>query len=135
MSPSHVRYVIVAQWYADTSFAVFFRYVGLSVTLSTKSTKFGSVNTIIKTASVCDGDARSVGGGRGWLADDTDGLASWPVTVGVVEVGVVSQPGADAERYRCACLHCTQGLAGRGVGYRCGFDWGRSSILHRPRCL
>jgi len=31
--------------------------------------------------------------------------------VGVVEVGVVdirysdSQPGADAERYRCACLH------------------------------
>ena len=29
----------------------------------------------------------------GWpvrrLADDTDGLAGWPVTVGVVEVGVV----------------------------------------------
>ena len=42
--------------------------------------------------------------------------------VGVVEVGVldtrhgVSQPGADAERYRCACLHCTHGLAGRGEG-------------------
>jgi len=40
------------------------------------------------------GDASSVG----------DGLSGWPVTVGVVEVGVVdtrygvSQPGADAER-------------------------------------
>ena len=39
------------------------------------------------------------------------GVAGWPVTVGVVEMGVVdtrhgvSQPGADAERYRCACLH------------------------------
>jgi len=32
-------------------------------------------NTTIKTTSVCDGDARSVGGGRGWLAGDTDGLA------------------------------------------------------------
>jgi len=38
------------------------------------------------------------------LAGDTDGLAGWPVTVGVVEVGVVdtrygvSKPGADAER-------------------------------------
>ena len=29
-----------------------------------------------------------VGGGRGWLAGDTDGLAGWPVTVGVVKVGV-----------------------------------------------
>jgi len=29
-----------------------------------------------------------------------DGLAGWLVTVGVVEVGVVSQPRADAERYR-----------------------------------
>jgi len=42
-------------------------------------------------------------------------LAGWRVTVGVVEVGVVdkrygvSQPGADAERYRCVCLHCTHG--------------------------
>jgi len=77
-------------------------------------------NTTIKTTSVCDGDARSVGGGRGCLAGDTDGLAGWPVTV-----GVVSQPGADAERYRCACLHCTQGLAGRGDGYQCSLDWGR----------
>jgi len=40
--------------------------------------------------------------------------------VGVVEVGVVdtrygvSQPGADAERYRCTCLHCSlQGPAGQ----------------------
>jgi len=56
-----------------------------------------TINTIIKTTSVCDGDARSVGGGRGWVVGDTDGLAGWPVTV-----GVVSQPGADAERYRCA---------------------------------
>jgi len=58
-------------------------------------------------------------------------VAGWPVTV--VEVGVVdtcygvNQPGADAERYRCACLHCRQGLAGRGDGYQCGLDWGRSS--------
>jgi len=50
------------------------------------------------------------------------GVADWPVTVGVVEVGVVdtrhrvSQPGADAERYRCACLHCTHELVGRGEG-------------------
>ena len=36
------------------------------------------------------------------------------------------RPGAtDADRYRCACL--TQGLAGRGDGYQCGLDWGRSS--------
>jgi len=33
------------------------------------------INTIIKTTSVCDGDARSVGDGRGWLAGDTDWLA------------------------------------------------------------
>ena len=39
------------------------------------------------------------------------------MTVGVVEVGV-------AERYRCAYLHCTQGLAGRGDGYA----WGRSRL-------
>jgi len=52
-------------------------------------------------------------------------LTRWPVTVGVVDTRYsVSQPGADAERYRCACLHCTQGLAGRGDGYRCGLDWG-----------
>jgi len=57
-----------------------------------------------KTTSVGDGDTRSVGGGCGWLAGDTDELAGWPVTVGVVEVGVVdtryrvSHPGADAER-------------------------------------
>ena len=49
------------------------------------------------------------------LAGDTDGLAGWPVTM-----GVVSQPAADAERYRCAC-------AERGDGYQCGLDWGRSS--------
>ena len=48
----------------------------------------GLINTIIKTTSVCDGDARSVGGGRGWLAGDTDELAGWLVTVGVVQVTV-----------------------------------------------
>jgi len=69
------------------------------------------INTIIKTTSVCDGDATSVGGGYGWPAGDTDGLAGWPVTV-----GVVSQPGADAERYRCACLHCIQGWLGVVTG-------------------
>jgi len=34
-------------------------------------------STTIKTTSVCDGNARSVGGGRGWLAGDTDGLTGW----------------------------------------------------------
>ena len=50
-------------------------------------------------------------------------------------VGVVSQPGADAERYRCACLHCTQtqGLAGRGDGYQCGLDWRRSRSALKSR--
>jgi len=38
------------------------------------------INTTIKIASVCDSGARCVGGGRGWLAGDTDGLADWPVT-------------------------------------------------------
>ena len=33
------------------------------------------INTTIKITSVCDGDARSVGCGRDWLAGDTDGLA------------------------------------------------------------
>ena len=60
-------------------------------------------------------------------------VTGWPVTVGVVEVGVVSQPGADAERYRYACLHCTQGLAGRGDGYQCGLDWGLSSANTQRR--
>ena len=55
-------------------------------------------------------------------------LAGWPVTGGVVEVGVASHPGADAERYTCACLHCTQGLAGRGGKYQCGLDWGLSNV-------
>jgi len=39
-----------------------------------------TINTTIKTTSVFDGDARSVGGGRGWLAGDADGLAGLPVT-------------------------------------------------------
>jgi len=71
-------------------------------------------------------------GGRGWLAGDTDGLVGWPVTVGVVEMGVVdsrygvSQPGADAERYRCVF---TLGLAGRGDAYQCGLDCERSSTV------
>jgi len=58
------------------------------------------INTIIKTTSVCN--ANSVG----------DGLAGRSVTVGVVEVGGVSQPGADAERYRCVfTVHTGAGWA------------------------
>jgi len=39
-------------------------------------------------------------------------VTGWPVTVGVVEVGVVSQPGADAERCRRAfTLHTGAGWA------------------------
>jgi len=51
---------------------------------------------------------------------------------------MVSPPGADAERYRCACLHCTQGLAWRGDGYQCGLDWGvlvRIMGTVRPECM
>ena len=55
-------------------------------------------------------------------------VTGWPVTVGVVEMGVVSQPAADAEQYRCMCLHCTHGLAGRGDGYQCGLNWGHSNV-------
>jgi len=48
---------------------------------------------------------------------------------GRVEVGVVSQPGADAEQYRCAfTLHVvTTSASGRGDGYQCGLDWELSS--------
>jgi len=54
-----------------------------------------------RVASVV-GDTSSVG----------DGLAGWPVTVGVVEVGVVSQPGADAElQVRVFALHTGAGWA------------------------
>jgi len=52
----------------------------------------------------------------------------WPVTVYVVEVGMVSQTGADTEWYRCTCLHCAHGLVGHGDGYQCGLDWGHSSV-------
>jgi len=48
---------------------------------------------------------------------------------------VVSQPAGDAERYRCACLRCTPGLAGRGDGYQCGLlDWVRSSDADACEC-
>ena len=64
------------------------------------------IYTIIKTTRV--GDTRlSVEGVAGWPVI----LTGWPVTVGVVGVDVVdgcysvSQPGTDAERYRCTCLH------------------------------
>jgi len=50
----------------------------------------------------------------GWPAGR---LAGWPAARWRVTVGVISQPAADAERYRCACLHCIQRLAGRGDGY------------------
>jgi len=70
------------------------------------------IYTIIKTTSV--GDARL---SLVCVADWSVILTGWPVTVGVVDTRYgVGQPGADAERYRCACLHCTQGLAGRGDG-------------------
>jgi len=88
-----------------------------------------------KTTNVCDVDARSVGGERNWLAGDTDGLAGWLVMVGVFEVGVVdtrygvSQPGADAERYRCACLYTAhRGWLGVVTGISAASTGGRSSI-------
>ena len=78
-------------------------------TLSSGSTVFGcytvfivpalQIYTVIKTTSVDDARLPAVGV-AGWPVI----LTGWPVTVGVVEVGVVdtrygvSQPGADAER-------------------------------------
>jgi len=60
-------------------------------------------------------------GVAGWLVI----LTGWPVTV---EGGRGQpEPAADAERYRCSCLHCTQRLAGHGDKYQCGLDWGRSN--------
>ena len=47
-------------------------------------------------------------------------LTGWPVTVGVVEVGV-SQPGATPSGTG-ARVYTAQGLAGRGDGYQCGLD-------------
>ena len=71
--------------------------------------------TIIKaTSEVRDGDGDVW---RDWLAGDS----------GRGRSGRGRLPGADAERQRCACLHCTHGLAGRGDGYQCGLDWGRFS--------
>jgi len=51
-------------------------------------------------------------------------LASWMVMVIMVEVGSISQPAADAERYGCMCW-----LAGRSDWYQCSLDWGLSSSL------
>ena len=52
------------------------------------------------------------------------GVAGWPVILTGWPAGRwrVSQPAADAERYRCAC-------AGGGDGYQCGLDWGRSRLI------
>ena len=97
--------------------------------------------TIIKTTSVCDGDASSFGGGRGWLAGDTDVLAGWPVTVGVVEVGVVdtrygvSQPGADAERYRCAVYTAHSGWLGVVTGISAASTGGVLVIYKRAQMV
>ena len=58
------------------------------------------LSSILLLISQCVGDAKRVGD----ASSVGDGLAGWPMTVGVVEVGVVdtrygaSQPGADAER-------------------------------------
>jgi len=51
------------------------------------------------------------------------GVAGWPVILTGWPAGRwrVSQPAADADRYRCAC-------AGHGDGYQCGLDWGRSRL-------
>jgi len=59
-----------------------------------------TINTTIKTTSACDGDARSVGGGRGQPASSR----RWAVQV------------------RLFTLHT--GAGGRGYGYQCGLDWG-----------
>ena len=58
------------------------------------------ISSILLLISQCVSDAKRVGD----ASNVGDGLAGWPVTVGVVEVGVVdtrlgvSKAGADAER-------------------------------------
>ena len=58
------------------------------------------ISSVLLLISQCVSDAKRVGD----ASSVGDGLADWPVTVGVVEMGVVdtrygvSQPGADAER-------------------------------------
>ena len=90
------------------------------------------IGTIIKTTSVCGADAKSVRGGRGWLASDTDGLAGWPVTVGVVEVGVgVSASQEQTLSGTGVRVYTAHRLTGRGDGYQCGLDWGRSSNYNK----
>ena len=90
------------------------------------------INTIIKTTSVCDGDARSVGGGRGWLAGDTDGLGGdgWRgrhATASSSQEQTMSGTGVR--------LHCTQGLTERGDGYQCSLDWGLFRITVNNQCV
>jgi len=78
--------------------------------------------TIIKTTSV--GDTRlSVVGVAGWPVI----MMGWPVTVGVVKVGV-SASQQQTLSGTGARVYTAHGLAGRGDGYHCGLDRGRSSL-------
>jgi len=42
----------------------------------------------------------------------------------------VRQAGADADRYRCACL--SHGLDGRDDVYQYGLDWGHPNVSKNP---
>ena len=65
----------------------------------------------------------------GWPVILTDVLAGWPVTVGVVEVGVSAnqQQTLSGTYARVYTAQCTQGLAGRGDGYQCDLELERSA--------
>ena len=68
------------------------------------SLKYISTIKIVRL-SVTVGDRRKRHAARGWRTSDTDGLAGWAVTVGVVEVGV-------AEQYRRSWVSERPGLRG-----------------------
>ena len=54
-------------------------------------------------------------------------LTGWPVTVGVVSPEqTLSGTGAR--------VYTAHRLAGRGDGYQCGLDWGRSSFYGALQC-
>jgi len=63
------------------------------------------INTIIKTTSVCDVTQGVPGGGRGWLAGDTDRLASWPVGVVDTRLAAATLSGRGAHVYTCTCVY------------------------------
>ena len=56
-------------------------------------------------------------------------MAGWPLTVGVIKVGV-SASQEQTLSGTGARVYTAHGLTGRDDGYQCSLDWGRSSISY-----